>query len=119
VATCEQCPTFLVLDPTDGHIAGKITPIPPMGGDTSGQLNLDPQGRMYVPVYSTSDLDVYDANGRLLAKHDLGAGQPTVIGRQAQWGDAYWPSPVFAKDGHGYTFNKDGLLELQVTLPGG
>ena len=33
-----------------------------------------------------------------------------------EWGDLFWPSPVFLADGRAFSLGKGGLRELKVTL---
>jgi DNA-binding beta-propeller fold protein YncE len=117
VLTCEQCDHFVVLDPTDGHVRDRLAA--QLGGDRSGPTNLDRDGNIYVAVYgSTSEL-VFNSAGELLGglDHQPGAPATTIGNGHVEWGDTFWPPPVFAPDGHGYTFWADGLTELSIKLP--
>jgi outer membrane protein assembly factor BamB len=117
MATCEQCSHLLVFDPTDGRLRGQL-PLSQIDGAQSGPMNLDKAGGIYIAVYDSSSLLAFDKMGKFLGGHYHQAGMPnTSIGKEITWGDTFWPSPVFLPDGNGFTFGKDGLTELKVTLP--
>jgi hypothetical protein len=89
-----------------------------LDGDSSGPTTLDGADNIYVAVYGSGSDLVFDKTGKLLGGRYHQAGMPlTSIHRQIDWGDTFWPSPVFAPDGRGFTFWTGGLIELKVTLP--
>lgn len=116
LATCEQCDHFLVFDPKDGHVVDHVTS--QIGGDQSGPTNLDAAGNIYVAVYGSDSELVFDPAGKLLGglEHQAGAPATNIGNGHVEWGDTFWPSPVFGADGRGYTFWKDGLVELSLKL---
>jgi outer membrane protein assembly factor BamB len=118
LVTCEQCDSFLVLDPVDGHVRQRVS-APSIGGDRSGPTNLDPAGNIYVAVYGSGSELVFDPAGKLLGGlvHEAGAPISNIGNGHVEWGDTFWPSPVFLPDGRAFTFWKDGLVELSVKLP--
>jgi outer membrane protein assembly factor BamB len=113
IASCEACRYFLILDPEDAHVSERLE-APTFGGPVS----LDPSGNIYVAQFEPQAELVFDPKGRLLGGDYL---EPTELGtainKRITWGDTFWPSPVFLPDGRGFTFGRDGMLELKVTLP--
>jgi DNA-binding beta-propeller fold protein YncE len=109
---CEQCFYTMVIDPGDGQVRERI-PTPGFEGST---LTLDPAGRMYAAHFAPQVQLVFDTTGHL-----VGSWYSRVISNlgngHVEWGDTFWPSPVFLPDGRAFAFGKDGLLELKVTLP--
>jgi hypothetical protein len=107
-----------VLDPKDGHVRDRLAA--QIGGDRSGPTNLDRAGNIYVAVYGSDSELVFDPGGKLLGglEHQIDAPHTNIGNGHVEWGDTFWPSPVFLADGHGYTFWKDGLIELSVKLAG-
>jgi outer membrane protein assembly factor BamB len=117
LATCERCGELLVLDPADGHIRGRLAE-PQLDGDRFGLLTLDREGNVYVAVFGSNSQLVFDATAEFIGGQYHQAGMPfTSINRQVSWGDTLWPSPVFLPNGRGFTFGKDGLTEVKVSLP--
>jgi hypothetical protein len=47
----------------------------------------------------------------------MSVGTPTRSSGYVEWGDTFWPSPVFLPEGPGSALGEDGLLELKVELP--
>jgi outer membrane protein assembly factor BamB len=116
LATCEHCSEILVFDPKNGQLRSEVVPIK-VDGDSSGPVTLDGKGYIYIAVYGSDSQLVFDPTGRLVGGRYHQAGMPfTSLNKQANWGDTFWPSPLFLPDGHGFTFGKDGLTELKVTL---
>jgi outer membrane protein assembly factor BamB/class 3 adenylate cyclase len=118
VGFTDETGRVLTIDPADGHIIGSWgTPgnAPgQMGG--SGEPSVDGAGNIYVFQYVPSELQVFDARGRLLGgQYDVEGQSTTSRGGR----DIFWPPPVFDPDGFGYTFGPDGLVKLKVTLPPG
>jgi len=118
LATCEQCGHFLLFDPKNGRVRGGLD-APQIGGDTSGPTNLDRAGNIYVAVYGSDNELVFDSTGRLVGGlyHQVGAPLTNIGNGHVEWGDTFWPSPVFLPSGRGFSFWKDGLVELKVSLP--
>ncbi|MFL5674021.1 MAG: PQQ-binding-like beta-propeller repeat protein [Chloroflexota bacterium] len=119
LATCEQCSEILVFDPRNGRLRSEVVPIK-VDGDRSGSMTLDGKGYIYVAAYGSNSQLVFDPTGRLVGGRYHQAGMPfTSLDKEGNWGDTFWPSPVFLPDRHGFTFGKDGLTELTVTLAPG
>jgi outer membrane protein assembly factor BamB len=117
LATCEQCSDILIFDPTSGQLRSDLIPIK-LDGDGFGPMTLDGKGYIYIAVFGSNSQLVFDPMGRLVGGRYHQAGMPfTSINRQVSWGDTFWPTPVFLPDGRGFTFWKDGLTELKVTVP--
>ena len=113
----EGCHSITLLDPVDGRVRERWPW--PLEGDDLGMLNLDPHGDVFGFFYYAGHQVVLDPSGRLItpvvpkdpqAVSYLGNGH-------VEWGDTFWPAPVFLTDGRAFAFGKDGLLELKVTLP--
>jgi hypothetical protein len=115
IASCEGCEDHLLqFGSSDGS---PIAPVPASGiGSTGGVMDTDPAGNIYLETYDQT-VFVLDPKGKLLGARYLAGGIPTTLGKTVTWGDQFWPSPVFAPDGHGYSFNRLGLLQLAVKLP--
>jgi tripartite motif-containing protein 71 len=112
---CEQCRDFLVLDPRSGDLAGRVESLELHG--SGGPLTIDPAGNIHVAVFNSESNLVFDAKGTLVGGRYLsGTMQRMEAGKKVVWGDVFWPAPAFLPDGRGFTFWKDGLVELKVTL---
>lgn len=113
VHTCEGCHHFVVLDPTDGHVLQQVER--PEIGNSFGPLNFDPDGNLYIVLFGGAPpVDGRNIDGAILIYDKDGA---FLGGRYFSPGmDAYWPSPVFLPDGRAFTFGREGLVELSVTL---
>jgi DNA-binding beta-propeller fold protein YncE len=105
LGTCDLCGQLVVLDPANGHVLERWDQ-PAIDGDGFGPVELDPVGNIYVHIYASDSLMVFDPAGAFLGSTTL-----HNAGRQA--------SPSFMPDGRAYFFGSDGLLELKVTLPTG
>ena len=96
----------VLLDPADGSYVGDWAPgldATSFGG--SGEARVDAAGNVYLFVYAPYAEVVLSPDGAL-----LGA-------RSGQAGQLFYPPPVIATDGFGYSFGPDGLVRLKVTLP--
>ena len=110
----EGCDRLLVFDPATGQVRDRI-PAPGTNG-LAGSLSLDPAGNIYVSTYETESTLVLNPIGVLIGERPLGDGMQRMEIKAATWGDVFWPSPVFLPDGRAFSFWKDGLVELKVTL---
>lgn len=127
MGSCEGCGYIVLFSPQDGLIAGRMD-IPEVG-TWAGPINLDPNGNLYIDLFGgaprvngkdvSNALLVFDRDGRYLGGRYMEPGMRGLGGdaKAPTYNDAYWPSPVFLPDGRAFTFGKDGLLELKVTLP--
>jgi outer membrane protein assembly factor BamB len=116
ILDCEGCGHLLVFDPVDGHVRERI----PVSVDLGGPIQTDSAGNLFVARsgYDEAELLV-GASGRILGGEYLEpGGRITNEGNgHVEWGDIFWPSPVFLPDGRGFSFGGAGLLELKVTPP--
>jgi len=105
----------VLIDPLTGSYAGHWGPAGQDYG-ASGEPSVDARGNVYVFHYAPSTLQVFDTHGRLLGGiYD----DPSAPKGPYQFSNkAFWPSPVFAKDGSGYSFDSSGLVQLRVMLAG-
>ncbi|MEA2675184.1 MAG: hypothetical protein QOI92_2376 [Chloroflexota bacterium] len=111
---CEGCHKILVVDPKTGLLKDQLVNDRMEGG----VLNLDPKGNMYLSLFYPVSQLVFDPKGTFLDAFTLAPGAPqTVLGSTTTWGDMFWPAPVFLPDGRAFSFGRDGLIQLQVTLP--
>jgi DNA-binding beta-propeller fold protein YncE len=111
---CEGCHKILAVDPKTGLLKDQLANERMEGG----ALNLDPKGNMYLSLFYPVSQLVFDAKGAFLDAFTLAPGAPqTVLGKTTTWGDMFWPAPVFLPDGRAFSFGRDGLIQLQVTLP--
>ena len=116
LVSCETCDHLQVFDSDSGRFVGKLQ-MPEIDGD-AGSIALDRAGNVNVSTYISESTLVFDPKGSLIAARYLtGSMQRMDIGKQASWGDVFWPSPVYLPDGRAFTFWKNGLAELKVTLP--
>ena len=119
LATCEGCNQILTFDPVSGQLRADVVPIK-LDGDGFGPMTLDGRGNIYIATYGSNTQFVFDPTGRLLGARYHQAGMPfTSLNRETSWGDTFWPTPVFLPDGRAFTFGKDGLTELKISLPPG
>jgi hypothetical protein len=89
-----------------------------MDGDGFGPINLDAKDDIYVEVYRSESMLAFDPDGKFITGGYLLAGMRRVGGgKKTEWGDWYWPTPVFMPDGRAFTFGEAGLVELRVDLP--
>jgi outer membrane protein assembly factor BamB len=117
ISVCEQCRQLLHVSQQDGHIVERWD-TPDMDGDGFGPVNLDPTGNIYVEVYGSESMLIFDRHGKFVAGGYLQPGARRVGGgKKTEWGDWYWPTPVFMPDGRAFTFAEQGLVELTFTLP--
>jgi hypothetical protein len=92
--------------------------LPEIDGDGFGLVTLDPDGNIFIGIFGSASQLVFDQKGNLLGADYLEPDEDmSRLGRAVIWGDTWFPSPVFLPDGRAFTFGKDGLLELKVTLP--
>jgi eukaryotic-like serine/threonine-protein kinase len=101
----------LLIDTANGRVVGR------WGADWGDQiasgpsdttLSLDRAGNVYFTSIIPNAMRVWDPRGRLIGG---------VYGSYGDCGGIFWPAPVFDKDGVGYSFDCDGLVQLKVTLP--
>lgn len=96
-----------LLDPADGRYLGDwgqgLANEPLLGG--SGEARLDADGNVFLFVYAPYAQVVLSPEGSVLA------ARPGVAGT------LFYPPPVFAPDGFGYSFDPNGLVRLKVSLP--
>jgi len=96
-----------LLDPADGSVVGRWGDAS-IGG--SGEPTVDGVGNVFLFQYVPAAMRVFDAAGQ-----PLGIREYTDDDESAH---RFYPTPVFALDGFGYSFNDNGdLLRLKVTLP--
>ena len=114
--TCEGCHGDQIIDAGTGAIVDKYV-IQFVDPDNSGTF--DSAGNFYVATQSSmaaADDLVFDQNGALIGDRH---GSGSSVGKAHQErGSAFFPAPVFGPDGLAYSFNEDGLLQIQVTLAG-
>jgi outer membrane protein assembly factor BamB len=116
VATCEGCGQLLDLSPDDASVAGRHT-VPLMDGDGTGPSSVDANGDVCIEFYASETILVIDRDGTVLGGVPRPPGaRGTNIGRIPDYGDWYWPGPVFLPDGRAFTFNRDGLVLMSVSL---
>jgi hypothetical protein len=73
---------------------------------------------LYLSLFYPVSQLVFDPKGTFLDAFSLAPGAPqTILGSTTTWGDMFWPAPVFLPDGRAFSFGRDGLIQLQVTLP--
>ena len=114
IHSCESCGHFVILDPENGRVLETVDR--PEIGRSFGPLNVDPDGNLYVVLFGGAPpVDgreigganlIFSPDGRFLGGRYI-----------ASEAENYWPSPVFLPDGRGFSFSKDGLIELSVALP--
>jgi streptogramin lyase len=102
----------VLMDPANGRVVGQWGSQQTQLGPDESFISLDTAGHVYV------NTGVFDPQGRLLFDK---RGQ---IGFEGWFGEngcsvSHWPPPVFDKEGFGYSFDCDGLVQLKVTLPTG
>jgi outer membrane protein assembly factor BamB len=117
VSNCEQCRQLLFVSPDTGRIVQHVD-APEIDGDGFGPINVDAKGDIYLEVYRSESLLVFDPDGKFIAGGYLQPGmRPAAVNRTVTYGDAFWPTPVLVPDGRAFTFAERGLVELKVTLP--
>ena len=73
---------------------------------------------MYVSQFFPVSEIVLDPSGAFLdGLYHQGNSAETSLGSPIVYGDVFWPSPVFLPDGRAFSFGRDGLIELEATLP--
>jgi outer membrane protein assembly factor BamB len=97
----------VLLDPADGSVIGRwgTASLGP-----SAEPTVDAAGNVFSFQYVDWAMRMFDAKG-----HDLG-----ILDWADDVADAYefYPTPVFAPDGYGYSFDDtQGLLRLEITVP--
>ena len=116
MATCQGCGQLLDLSPDDASVAGRH-PVPLMDGDGTGPSSVDANGDVCIEFYASETILVIDRDGTVLGGVPRPPGaRGTNIGRIPDYGDWYWPGPVFLPDGRAFTFNRDGLVLMSVRL---
>jgi outer membrane protein assembly factor BamB len=103
----------LLIDTANGRVVGQWGTqwgSQNANGPSDTTVSLDRAGNVYYTDVVPRVLRVFDPLGRLLGGVYGGSGELYCNG-------AYWPAPVFDKDGFGYSFDCDGLVQLKVTLP--
>ena len=97
-----------LLDPADGTFLGEWAPaLSTAQFGASAEARVDAAGRVYVFTYVPYAQIVLASDG-------------TVLGaRSGEAGQLFYPPPVIAPDGFGYSFDPSGLVRLKVTLPSG
>jgi DNA-binding beta-propeller fold protein YncE len=116
VANCEGCTGFLTFDGATGRLSGVI-PAPDVGGD-GGRLTIDRSGNLFVELILQQATLVLDPSGRLIAALPWTSGmQRMQISNSVAWGDVFYKAPVPVGVGRAYTFNRLGLVVLDVVLP--
>jgi hypothetical protein len=97
----------VLLDPDDGSVIG------PWGEEPlgwSGEPTVDPDGNVFVFQYVPTAMRMFDPSGQPLGTLDY---EDDTSGAYR-----FFPAPVFAPDGYGYSFDDtQGLLRLEITLP--
>jgi outer membrane protein assembly factor BamB len=96
----------LLLDAADGSYAGDwAADLDASAFGGSGEARVDAAGNVYAFVYAPYAEIVLSPDGVLLGAR---TGRP---------GQLFFPPPVIAPDGFGYSFGPDGLVRLKLTLP--
>ena len=108
----EETVQILVIDPADGTVIRKWGGPEEQAGVAAGIATFDSTGNIY--LFTGNALQAFDANENFLGGI---YGSSSDMVKTPVWGDLFYPAPVFARDGYGYSFGKHGLLRLQVTLP--
>jgi outer membrane protein assembly factor BamB/class 3 adenylate cyclase len=106
----------VVLDPTNGHVLARWGQPGNAPGDLglSGEPSVDAKGNIYVFQYVPQALQIFDPSGHFLG----GIYEDSTAESGYQFdGSVFWPAPVFAPDGFGYSFGPDGLVRMKITLP--
>lgn len=117
VATCDFCNQLLDLSPDDAHIVGRHDG-PMMEADGIGPASTDAAGNVYIELYGSETILVLDRDGAALGGMRLPPGAHGArLGQTVDYGDWYWPAPVPLPDGRAFTFGRDGLIVMSVTLP--
>jgi outer membrane protein assembly factor BamB len=97
----------VLLDPDDGSVIG------PWGEESlggAGEPTVDPDGNVYLFQYVPWAVRMFDPSGQPLGMLDYEDDVPDPY--------RFFPAPVFAPDGYGYSFDDtQGLLRLEITLP--
>jgi DNA-binding beta-propeller fold protein YncE len=97
----------VLLDPDDGSVVG------PWGDGSIGasaEPVVDPAGNVFLFQYVPGAMRMFDREGRPVGIRDIKTGTPAT--------QQFYPPPVFAEDGYGYSFDDtQGLIRIEITLP--
>ena len=112
LVTCEGCPAAIVLDPETGAVKGRFADgLLPFGA----QLAPGPDSTIVGGEWNTSALLLFDADGQLIgAKYPQPDEPRTQLQRNTVWGVPVWPVPVSLDDGRAFSFNMDGLVQIEI-----
>jgi outer membrane protein assembly factor BamB len=97
----------VLLDPDDGSVLGSW-------GDesvgASAEPVVDPAGNVYLFQYVPGAMRMFDPEGRPVGIRDI---KTRTLATQQ-----FYPAPVFAQDGYGYSFDDtQGLIRIEIALP--
>lgn len=116
VATCDFCNQLLDLSPDDAHIVARHE-APMMDGDGIGPASTDADGNVDIELYGTETILVFDRDGMALGGIRLPPRAKGVrLGQTVDYGDWYWPAPIFLPEGRAFTFGRDGLILMKVSI---
>lgn len=114
LVTCEGCAAMIVLDPETGVVKGTFADGLVRYG---AQLAPGPNSTIVGLEWNTSALLLFSGDGALLGGKYVQPDEPrTQLQRDTVWGVPVWPVPVTLGDGRAYSFNVDGLVEIEIDL---
>lgn len=114
IVACEGCPAAMVIDPQTGLVKGRFSD----GLNTAAQMAPGPESTTIALQWNTSAILLLDEAGNLVGAKYLQPGDKrTALQAETEWGVAVWPVPVLVGDGRAYSFNMDGLVEIEIDIP--